>query len=169
MSESQLNFFVDSDGVQHAIGTRHDPHGTRVGMWYFSKGKRTPLSEDKLIHIRTLPKKGTSPKCMVWSYREFTDQFWVELAAFGLSMNRVFYGGSANEVRRKCLFWISKEWNIPVGEITRFVNEHPQHFRLTQLKQDQHHEKPIYPLHSSHYSGNERRNLSRNSVGSCSV
>lgn len=129
----QLNFFVDADGTQFPIGVRLNKQGDRIGMWYLDKGKRVVLNEHNLIHIRTLPKKGTSPKCMVWSYREFSHSWQVEIEALGKHVSRVCYGATLDEVKRKFLFNISAEWRIEVRDLTRFVNNHPTNFKATRI------------------------------------
>lgn len=131
---SQLNSFINQDGVEHAIGISVDKKfGHRTAMWYFDQNKRTYLREDELIHIRMLPPKGTAPKTMVWSYKEFAHAYQVQVSALGNKVDRVFYGAEVGEVKRHVIFWLSKQWKVHIAELNTFLKNHPDNFKIKQL------------------------------------
>ncbi len=130
---AHLNMFLDKAWKSHAIGLVHDAHGLRTGLWYFDKGKRQYLDENQMVHIETLPVKGTSPKAMVWSYKDWVYAYRVQVTAFGHTMERIAYGIDRKKAIDNSLFAFHKKYNLELGKLIAFVKEHPTYMKVTIL------------------------------------
>lgn len=131
---SQLNLFRDQEGAEYAIGFVNNKQGDRFGMWYMGGSKKVYLHETKLVKLKVLPAKGTSPKAVVWSYADISKTFKVTLNLNGTEVTRIFYCRDAADVKNRALFWASKEYVIPINRIHYLVRTNPSAYHAVQIE-----------------------------------